>query len=74
MVLWLALGSRRRFWKQAFTFGSMVLTNAVEGARLQLARLDGADFTGVKNATKEQLATCQTLEDATMPNGQKYEE
>ena len=30
MVLWLALGSRRRFWEQAFTFGSMVLTNAVE--------------------------------------------
>ena len=29
MVLWLALGSRRRFWEQAFTFGSMVLTNAV---------------------------------------------
>src|SRR5918998_4483920 len=28
--LWLALGSRRRFWEQAFTFGSMVLTNAVD--------------------------------------------
>jgi hypothetical protein len=38
------------------------------------ADLTGADLTGVKGLTEEQLATSKSLEGATMPNGQKYED
>src|ERR687894_485588 len=45
--VWLALGSRRRFWEQAFTFGSMVLTNAVDQEVATMAH---------ENVTDEELA------------------
>jgi uncharacterized protein YjbI with pentapeptide repeats len=42
------------------------------------ADVSGADFSGtnLRNAkvTNEQLATCKSLEGATMPNGEKYED
>jgi serine/threonine-protein kinase len=48
------------------------------GARMSGARLDGADLSGadLTNAriTEEQLRQAKSLEGATMPNGQKYEE
>jgi len=50
----------------------------LSGADLSGADLSGADLSGVdlENAsvTEEQLAKCESLEGATMPNGQKYEE
>src|ERR687893_3327938 len=45
--VWLALGSRRRFWEQAHTFGSMVLTNAVDQEVATMAH---------ENVTDEELA------------------
>ncbi len=48
------------------------------GARMSGTRLDGADLGGadLTNAkvTEEQLREAESLEDATMPNGQKYED
>jgi uncharacterized protein YjbI with pentapeptide repeats len=50
----------------------------LSGADLSGADLSGADLSGadLENATvsKEQLARCESLEGATMPNGQKYED
>jgi uncharacterized protein YjbI with pentapeptide repeats len=42
-------------------------------ANLVASNLSTANLTGAK-VTEEQLATCASLEGATMPNGQKYEE
>jgi uncharacterized protein YjbI with pentapeptide repeats len=42
-------------------------------ARLRGADLSGADLSGAK-VTEEQLAICESLVNATMPNGQKYED
>ncbi len=41
---------------------------------MHLAKLDGADLTGARNVTEHQLDTCESLEGATMPDGQKYED
>jgi uncharacterized protein YjbI with pentapeptide repeats len=38
------------------------------------ADLRGADLRGAKGWTEEQLTAAKSLERATMPNGQKYEE
>jgi hypothetical protein len=53
----------------------------LSGADLKDANLSGADLQGSPLAgsrtpivTKEQLAACRSLEGATMPNGQKYED
>jgi uncharacterized protein YjbI with pentapeptide repeats len=42
------------------------------GADLRDADLTGADLSD-PNVTEAQLATCKSLEDATMPDGQKYD-
>jgi hypothetical protein len=46
----------------------------LSGADLGGARLDGANLKGVRGCTDDQLAQAQSLDGATMPNGQKYEE
>jgi uncharacterized protein YjbI with pentapeptide repeats len=47
----------------------------LEDADFTNATLDGADFTDAKGITAEQLANqAKSLESATMPNGQKYED
>jgi hypothetical protein len=45
----------------------------LSGANLSGADLSGADLTDAK-VTAEQLATCESLKGATMPNGQQYED
>jgi uncharacterized protein YjbI with pentapeptide repeats len=45
----------------------------LRGADLRDAYLSGADLSDA-TVTEEQLSECESLEDATMPNGQKYEE
>jgi uncharacterized protein YjbI with pentapeptide repeats len=45
----------------------------LEGANLEGANLEGANLEGA-NVTSEQLDQAKSLEGATMPNGQKYEE
>jgi uncharacterized protein YjbI with pentapeptide repeats len=45
----------------------------LQGADLQGADLQEANLRGAI-VTDEQLATCKRLVDATMPNGQKYED
>ena len=45
----------------------------MRGADLSNADLSGANLKGA-NVTEERLAKCKSLEGATMPNGQKYEE
>jgi uncharacterized protein YjbI with pentapeptide repeats len=45
----------------------------LSGANLNGANLDGANLSGAA-VTEEQLATCDYLKGATMPNGQKYED
>jgi uncharacterized protein YjbI with pentapeptide repeats len=48
------------------------------GARMIRTRLDGADLSGADltkaRVTEEQLREAESLESATMPNGQKYED
>jgi uncharacterized protein YjbI with pentapeptide repeats len=45
----------------------------LKGANLSSAYLSGTNLKGA-NVTDEQLAECESLEGATMPNGQKYED
>jgi uncharacterized protein YjbI with pentapeptide repeats len=45
----------------------------LHGAQLNGANLSGANLSGA-NVTTDQLARCETLAGATMPNGQKYED
>src|SRR5215207_8802396 len=53
---------------------NVILSNAnLRGAKLTDADLSGANLSGAK-VTDEQLEQASSLEDATMPNGQKYEE
>jgi uncharacterized protein YjbI with pentapeptide repeats len=48
---------------------------SLEDADFTNATLDGADFTDAKGITAQQLANqAKSLESATMPNGQKYED
>ena len=70
------------------TLGDAKLVNAdlqrkdargLEGANLGGADLTGADLTGANlsgaiTVTAQQLRKCKSLEGATMPNGQKYED
>jgi uncharacterized protein YjbI with pentapeptide repeats len=44
------------------------------GADLTGADLTGADLSGAIGVTAQQLRKCKSLEDATMPNGQKYKD
>jgi uncharacterized protein YjbI with pentapeptide repeats len=46
----------------------------LSGANLSNAWLRQADLSGAKGVTGEQLAACKSLEGATMPNDQKYED
>ena len=46
----------------------------LQGARLNGADLRGANLGGVKEVTEEQLVMCRSLEGATMPDGQEFEE
>ena len=46
----------------------------LSGANLRGAILDEADLRGVWEWTADQLSKAKTLEGATMPNGQKYED
>jgi uncharacterized protein YjbI with pentapeptide repeats len=46
----------------------------LRGAQLSNADLRGADLTQARDWTEEQLREARSLEGATMPNGQKYEE
>jgi uncharacterized protein YjbI with pentapeptide repeats len=54
--------------------GDVDLSDAdLRNARLSGAVLDRADHSGAK-VTQEQLGSDESLEGATMPNGQKYED
>jgi Pentapeptide repeats (8 copies) len=46
----------------------------LSGAKLRHAYMSGAHMSGAVGWTRKQLATAVSLEGATMPNGQKYEE
>jgi uncharacterized protein YjbI with pentapeptide repeats len=54
--------------------GAKVRYAKLSGADLSLADLSGADLIGAKGWTEEQLDQASSLEVATMPNGQKYED
>jgi pentapeptide repeat protein len=46
----------------------------LEGANLESANLEGANLHGARGVTNEELEQQASLEGATMPNGQKYED
>jgi uncharacterized protein YjbI with pentapeptide repeats len=46
----------------------------LRSADLTLVNLSGADLRGAEGVTEEQLEQAKSLEGATMPNGQKYED
>jgi len=46
----------------------------ITGVDLTNADLTGADLTGAWGWSEKQLAACESLKGATMPNGQKYED
>jgi uncharacterized protein YjbI with pentapeptide repeats len=54
--------------------GARLSRTNLSGADLSGADLSGADLTGAQGVTEERLAQAKSLEGATMPNGQKYEE
>ena len=61
-------------WKRGAGLNDADLSNAnLSGADLSNANLSGANLKGA-DVTEEQLAKCASLEGATMPNGQKYED
>jgi uncharacterized protein YjbI with pentapeptide repeats len=54
--------------------GGANLSNAnLASANLSDAELDNANLNGASHVTPEQLASCKSLLNATMPNGKKYE-
>jgi uncharacterized protein YjbI with pentapeptide repeats len=59
-----------------FPSGDDVFGANLSGANLSGANLSGANLSGVKGIPEEELLTqqAQSLEGATMPNGQKYED
>ena len=61
-------------WKRGAGLNDADLRNInLSGADLSNANLSGANLKGAE-VTEEQLAKCKSLEGATMPNGQKYED
>ena len=61
-------------WKRGAGLNNADLSNAnLSGADMSNASLSGANLKGA-DVTEEQLAKCESLEGATMPNGQKYED
>ena len=61
-------------WKRGAGLNDADLSNAkLSGADLSNANLSGANLKGA-NVTEEQLAKCNSLKGAIMPNGQKYED
>jgi uncharacterized protein YjbI with pentapeptide repeats len=61
-------------WERGAGLNDTDLSNAnLSGADLSNANLSGANLKGAE-VTEEQLAKCNSLEGATMPNGQKYED
>ena len=61
-------------WKRGAGLNDANLSNVnLSGADLSNANLSRANLKGA-NVTEEQLAECASLEGATMPNGQKYED
>jgi uncharacterized protein YjbI with pentapeptide repeats len=59
--------------------GATLIDADLSGANLQSADLQGADFTNAnlasaREVTDEQLDAARSLQGATMPNGQKYED
>ena len=65
-------GLRRVDMRKADLRGAELHCADLHGADLSDAKLDKADLSGAK-VTEEQLSQC-SLEGATMPNGQKYED
>jgi uncharacterized protein YjbI with pentapeptide repeats len=66
-------------WKRGAGLNDADLSNAnLSGADLSNANLSGANLSGANlkgaDVTEEQLAKCKSLEGATMPDGQKYED
>jgi uncharacterized protein YjbI with pentapeptide repeats len=59
--------------RRADLLGAKLQGANLQGAHLQGAELQEANLRGAI-VTDEQLATCKRLVDATMPNGQKYED
>jgi len=59
--------------RRADLLGAKLQGAKLQGAKLQGAELQEANLRGAI-VTDEQLATCKRLVDATMPNGQKYED
>ena len=61
-------------WKRGAGLNDADLSNAnLSGADLTNANLSGANLEGA-DVTEAQLAKCKSLEGATMPNGQMYED
>jgi len=54
--------------------GAFLNITDMSNADLSDANLSGADLTDATGLTDEQVAAAESLEGATMPNGQKYEE
>ena len=54
--------------------GATLRGATLDGAFLHGANLNGADLDGAQGTTKDQLDGADSLEGATMPNGQKYED
>ena len=65
--------SPRAFHGVVSLFGADLSEVDLRGADLSGAVLSGADLRRA-TVTKEQLEQAESLEDATMPNGQKYED
>jgi uncharacterized protein YjbI with pentapeptide repeats len=59
--------------KSAFFKGADLSEANLDNANMEGAYLKDADLSGA-TLTQEQLASCESLEGATMPNGQKYED
>jgi uncharacterized protein YjbI with pentapeptide repeats len=59
--------------RSAFLFGAELVGTDLSDANLSNAYLSDAVLSGA-TVTEEQLSSCESLQGATMPNGQKYEE
>ena len=70
------LGLSRAYLRKANLRAANLREANLGVANLGVANLSGADLSGAKGITNEELVDQQaaSLEGATMPNGQKYEE